>query len=284
MLKRFYIVLAAVQIAFTGSAIAQGAPKFPPDSLMAKIQQRGTLNVGTKVELPGVGFQNPITGKMEGFAVDLAADLAERIFGKPGHVSYKPTLPITRVTLLQQGLIDLDIETMFILKDRWDQVDFAEPYWGAPTRILVKQSNNRIKALSDLVGKTVASTKGSSSDRAFRDPNSGYPKSELVMFDSIAQSIEAIRVGRVESAVFDEVFGLAAMKSQPDEFKFVGEPVAYDYYGIAVAKGHPEFVNYINEWLRDIKANGKWAALYKKNLPGDVPEPPMPPFEKAYYK
>jgi ABC-type amino acid transport substrate-binding protein len=284
MREIFPVALALLTLCVGRTAIAQGMPQFPPDSLMAKIQQRGTLNVGTKVELPGVGFQNPITGKMEGFAVDLAADLAERIFGKPGHVSYKPTLPVSRVTLLQQGLIDLNVETMFISKERWEQVDFAEPYWGAPTRIFVKRDNNHIKEFSDLTGRTVAATKGSNADRAFRNPNSGYPTAQLVLFDSIAQSIEAIRVGRVESAVFDEVFGLAAMKSQPDEFKFVGDPVTYDYYGIAVAKGHPEFVNYINEWLRDIKANGKWAALYKKNLPGDVPEPPMPPFEKAHYK
>jgi polar amino acid transport system substrate-binding protein len=64
----------------------------------------------------------------------------------------------------------------------------------------------------------------------------------------------------------------------------VGEPVSYDYYGIAIAKGHPEFVEFVTAWLRDIKANGRWTAIYKKNLPGDVPDPPMPPFNKAYYK
>ena len=83
--------------------------------------------------------------------------------------------------------------------------------------------------------------------------------------------------------MFDEVFGLAAMKVSND-FKFVGEPVSFDYYGIAIAKGHPEFVEFVSQWLRDIKASGKWAEIYKNNLPGEVPPPPMPPFDKAYYK
>lgn len=274
---------AAVMLVLAGGVSAQQMPKFPPDSYMAKIQQRGTFNAGVKAELLGVGFQNPMTGKFEGFGVDLAADLAERIFGKPGQITYKPALPKTRIVMLQQGLLDIDIETMFILKERWEQIDFAEPYWGAPTRILVHKNNNLVKTLKDLEGKRVASTKGSSSERAFRDPNSGYPKSVLVMFDSIAESIEAISVGRVDASVTDEVFGLAAMKMRPD-FKFVGEAVHYDYYGIGIAKGHPEFVAFVNEWLREIKANGKWAALYRKNLPGEVPAPPMPPFNKAYYK
>lgn len=283
MSKLFAASIAAAVLAIASPLTAQTAPKFPTDSYMAKIISRGTLNVGTKFELLGVGFQNPMTGKVEGFAVDLAADLAERMFGASGKATYRPTLPVNRITMLQQGLIDLDIETMFITKERWGQVDFSEPYWSAPTVIFVHKSNKTVTKLTDLVGKTVASTKGSSSERAFHDPNSGYPKAELVMFDSIAQSIEAIRVGRVELAVFDEVFALAAMKATPD-FKIVGEPAAFDYYGIAIAKGHPEFVEYINQWLREIKTNGKWQAIYKKNLPGEVPEPPMPPFSKAFYK
>ena len=250
---------------------------------MAKIRQRGTLNIGVKPDILGVGYQNPMTGNFEGFTVDLGIDLAKRLFGGPGHVSLMPTLPVTRITMLQQGLIDADIETLFITKERWQQIDFSEPYWAAPSRIFVSKNNNDIREIKDLAGKRIAATKGSLAERQFRDPNSGYPRAELIMFDSIAQSIEAIRVGRVDAAVFDEVFGLAAMKVTPD-FKFVGQPVRYDYYGIAVAKGHPDFIAFINQWLRDIEFNGQWAQLYKKNLPGDLPLPPMPPFDKAYYK
>lgn len=274
--------VAVMMSGFAGGVAAQETPKFPPDSYMAKIQQRGTLNVGVKAELLGVGYQNPMTGKFEGFAVDLGASLSERIFGRP-QVTDKPVLGVTRIPMLEQGLIDVIIDTMFIMKERWQQVDFAEPYWAAPTRILVKRDNNTIKGIKDLEGKRVASTKGSSSERWFNDPSRGYPKVELAMYDSIANSIEAVRVGRVDAAVFDEVFGLAAMKVSND-FKFVGEPASFDYYGIAIAKGHPEFVEFVNQWLRDIKANGKWAEIYKKNLPGEVPEPPKPPFDKAYYK
>jgi ABC-type amino acid transport substrate-binding protein len=283
MIKLMPLAVATFALACAGAVSAQDMPKFPPDSYMAKIQQRGSFNVGVKAELLGVGYQNPMTGKFEGFAVDLGADLAERLFGKPGHVTHKPVLGVTRVPMLEQGLIDAIIDTMFIMKERWQQIDFAEPYWGAPTRILVARSNNEIKDLKDLDGRRVASTKGSSSERWFGNPSYGFPKVQLSMFDSIAQSIEAIRVGRVDAAMFDEVFGLAAMKVSSD-FKFVGDPVSYDYYGIALAKGHPEFVEFVTAWLRDIKASGKWAAIYKNNLPGDVPEPPMPPFSKAYYK
>src|SRR3989337_2027387 len=86
---------AVVMLVFACGVSAQQMPKFPADSYMAKIQQRGKFNAGVKAELRGVGFQNPMTGKFEGFGVDLAADLAERIFGKPGQITYKPALPKT---------------------------------------------------------------------------------------------------------------------------------------------------------------------------------------------
>lgn len=283
VMRAIHLCIVAAAMALPGGASAQNVPKFAADSYMAKIQQRGTLNIGVKPDILGVGYQNPMTGKFEGFTVDLGSSLAARIFGAPGHIAFKPTLPVTRITMLQQGLIDADLETLFITKERWQQIDFSEPYWAAPSRIFISSSNSEIGALKDLEGKRIAATKGSLAERQFRDPNSGYPKAQLVMFDSIAQSIEAIRVGRVDAAVFDEVFGLAAMKATPG-FKFVGEPVRFDYYGIGIAKGHPKFVGFVNQWLRDIKASGQWAQIYNNNLPGDVPAPPMPPFDKAFYQ
>jgi polar amino acid transport system substrate-binding protein len=283
-MKKLTLVFAiALTLGFARQTSAQQMPQFPAGSMMAAIQQRGTLNVGVKPDILGVGYQNPMTGKYEGFTVDLAADLAQRIFGSPGHVTYKSTEASTRIAMLQQGNIDVDIETLFMTKERADQVDFAEPYWGAPTLVFVKKDNAAIKSVKDLGGKRVAATKGSAAERAFENPASGYPKAELVLLDSIAEVVDAVRINRADAAVFDEALGLAAIKATPD-FKFVGPPVTYNYYGIAVAKNHPEFLAFINKWLGDVKSNGKWVAMYKKNLPGDPSRPPTAPYDKAFYK
>ena len=160
-----------------------GDAEVSADSYMARIQQRGTFNVGVKAELLGVCYQNPMTGKFEGFAVDLGADLSERLFGKPAEVTYRPVLGVTRIPMLEQGLIDVIIDTMFIMKERWRQIDFAEPYWGRPPASWSPGPIATSRA-QGFEGKRVASTKGSSSERWFRDPTLGYPKVQLVMFDS----------------------------------------------------------------------------------------------------
>jgi ABC-type amino acid transport substrate-binding protein len=196
-------------------------------------------------------------------------------------MEWKSADPRTRIPMLQEGVADVNIETMFILPSRKEEIDFAEPYWGSPTLIFVTKDNNTIKSVADLDGKIVSTSKGSSTEIAVRDGKPGYPKAELLLFDNNAQATEAVRVGRAHATTFDEAIGLSIMKNAPDQFKFVGDPLEYNYYGIGIAKGHPEFVAFVNQWLTEIKANGRWKELYTNNLPGDPPDPPMPPYDKA---
>jgi ABC-type amino acid transport substrate-binding protein len=255
-------------------------PSFPADSYMAKIQQRGKLIASGKTELPGVGYLNPTANKVEGFTVDLAEDLSTKIFGEAGKMEWKSADPRTRIPMLQEGVADINIDTMFILPSRKEQIDFAEPYWGSPTLVFVKKDDNVIKSVKDLDGKIVATTKGSSTEIAIKENKPNYPKSELLLFDTNAQAVEAVKAGRAAATTFDEAIGLSIMKNDPN-YKFVGEPMEYNYYGMGIAKGHPEFVKFVSDWLTEIKKNGKWKEMYKKHLPGDVPEPPLPPYDKA---
>jgi ABC-type amino acid transport substrate-binding protein len=259
---------------------AKSKPSFPADSFMAKIQERGKLIVSGKTELPGIGYLNPQTGQVEGFTVDLAEDLALRMFGEPGKMEWKSADPRTRIPMLQEGVADLNIDLMFILPSRKEQIDFAEPYWSSPSLIFVPKDNTTIKTVADLNGKKISTSKGSSTEIAINEGKPGFPKAELVLLDNNAQTVEAVVVGRADATTFDEAIGLSLMKGGA-AIKPVGEPLDFNYYGIGIAKGHPEFVTYVNEWLTDIKKSGKWKELYQKNLPGDVPEPPLPPYDKA---
>lgn len=276
-------VLAGGALLLSGSPAQAGKDKVAADSYMAKIQKRGKLRVAVKAELPGVGYLNPMTGKYEGFAIELARSLARKLFGEAGHIELKAAVPRTRIVMVNESLVDMTMGTMFITKKRIKVIDFAEPYWGSPTLILVKKDNNTIKTVADLAGKTVAASKGSVTERDFREGRRGYPKVTLLLFDSNAESTEAVNTGRADATVYDEVIGLSIMKVAP-YYKFVGKPIKYSYYGIGIKKGRREFVRYVNDWLTGIKKSGEWKKLYIASLPGNVPEPPLPPYNKAFYQ
>jgi glutamate transport system substrate-binding protein len=266
--------------AYDGAAAER--PAFPADSTMTKIQKRGKLIAAGKIELPGMGYLNPLTGKYEGFGVDLAEDLAMKIFGEGGHMEWKAVDPISRIPMLQEGIADIIIETMFITPARKQQIDFLEPYWGSPTLIFVRKDNTTIKSVKDLDGKVVSAPKGSTTESAIKEGRPGWPKAKLLLIDDNAQTVLAIKIGRADATLFDEVIGLSVMKNDPS-YKFLPEPIDYNYYGMGVAKGHPEYVKFLNDWQTEIKKNGRWKELYRKNLPGDVPDPPLPPYDKAFY-
>ena len=82
------------------------------------------LRVGTKIDVPGFGFQNPETGNIEGMEVDIARELAKRIKGDPN------ALQVTGVNVTTRGaMLDNDMSTANANRD-WDREKFGrEESW-----------------------------------------------------------------------------------------------------------------------------------------------------------
>ena len=65
------------------------------------------LRVGTKIDVPGFGFQNPETGNIEGMEVDIARELAKRIKGSPDALKVTGVNVTTRGAMLDNGTLCL---------------------------------------------------------------------------------------------------------------------------------------------------------------------------------
>ena len=106
-----------------------------------------------------IDWDHAIVGDALGLALRRNLHLAEQMGKQPFVVADSPGFVVNRVLMplineaifaLQEGVADLNVETMFILAERKEQIDFAEPYWGSATLIFLSKDNDSIKKTSDL--------------------------------------------------------------------------------------------------------------------------------------
>src|SRR5688500_6377633 len=63
----------------SGSASEVEHEDFEEGSTMAKIVEKGEVTIGVKYDVPPFGFENPQSGEVEGFDVDMGKYIAEHL-------------------------------------------------------------------------------------------------------------------------------------------------------------------------------------------------------------
>lgn len=275
---RIVIILTALSLLLSACggnpapapAAGKGLPLAAEGTLLRKIQDRGKLIVGVKYDVPLFGYLNPATNQLEGFDVEMGKAIAEAILGDPTKIEFKEAISKNRIPFLKDGVVDLVISTMTINADREKEIDFSVVYYLAGQSLLVPKASP-LTSVQDLGSKKVGTVKGSTSEKNIR---AQAAQADVQLFDTYSEAVAAMEAGRVEAVTTDDIILLGFVSKEPDKWKLVGGQFTYEPYGIGVAKGHPELLDVVNRVVKDLKTSGQWQALYKKLLPGQVPQPP----------
>lgn len=244
----------------------------PSGSTMAAIQARGKLVVGVDENTYLFGYLNAADGKVEGFDIDIAAAVAKAIFGADGHLELKVIAYDQRIPDLENGSVDIVVDTMTENCARWQQVAFSTEYYTASQRVLTNK-NAPYQSLDDLGGKKVCAETGSTSiDTIARTKSHPIP----IGVGGVTDCLVMLEQGEVDAISTDDaiLFGLAA---QDPQTHLVGPAAEPEPYGIGVARDHVDLVRFVNGVLDQLRSDGGWAALYQKwpgRLGGAVPAPP----------
>jgi len=262
-----------------GPPPAPGA--MPAGSTMREIQDRGRLVVGVSADTLLFGARNPLTGAIEGFDIDVLRELASAIFGPDGgsRIEYRVITYAQRLPALEAGEVDVVAHTMTINCDRWLRIAFSTVYYDAGQVVLVR-SGSGAEDVEDLVaqGARVCAPLGSTNIEEIERPR--YAGIEVVGVPDISDCLVAIQQGRVDAVTGDDTV-LAGFAAQDPNLEVVGEPFTEEPYGLGFARGDVDLVRFANAVLEDLRADGRWAAIYRRwlidsgALPGaEVPPPP----------
>jgi len=271
--------------ATTTSSGGEAPPTFAAGSTMATLQGKGKIILGTKFDQPGFGLKDAVSGKVEGFDVEIAKLIAAGIFGgsaeeAAGKIEFVEAVSKNREPFIQEGKVDLVVATYTINDARKIVVDFAGPYFVARQDIMVKSDNNDIRSVEDLNGKKVCSAQGSTS---IKNVQAKAPQADLsISFDTYSKCADAMGDGRVVAVTTDDTILAGLVQASGGAFKLVNAPFSDEPYGIGLKKDDTAFRNFLNNRLQEIFDGGEWAAAFEATLGKLGLTTPEPPAIAAY--
>jgi len=250
---------------------AEAEVSFDEGTTMAKLNEAGTITIGTKFDQPLFGLAGP-DGTPVGFDVEIGKLIAAKLGIPADKIEWKETVSKNREPFIQSGDVDIVIATYTINDTRKEVVSFAGPYYEAGQDILVLDGNPEgIEGPEDLAGKNVCSVTGSTSEANLLEygaivlPAAGY-----------TDCLEPLRSGAVVAVSTDNVI-LAGLADQNEgEFEVVNNPFTKEPYGIGLALEDDVFRAWINDTLTDAYDDGDWAAAWESTAGKvlDLPDPP----------
>lgn len=245
--------------------------KMPAGTRMAEIQKRGRLILGTSQDTLLFSSRNPITGRVEGFDVDMGRQVAQAIFGDPDKIQIKVIGYDKRVDYAADGTVDLVADTMTMNCERWQRVNFSTVYYDAGQKVLVG-SDSGAKSIEDLGGQKVCAVNGSTSLQNIADVAADPVP---VGRDGFADCLVAFQQNEVDAISTDDTI-LVGLAAQDPYAKVIGDRFTEEPYGMAMSAEHPEFTQFVNAVLERSRADGTWTKTYDKWLGrfGKAPAPP----------
>ncbi|WP_194270594.1 transporter substrate-binding domain-containing protein [Glaciimonas soli] len=253
---------AIVAVGFMFFGIAKAAD-FPAGSTMEAIHKKGKLVVGTSLKLSGFSMQNPVTDTTEGFEIDLARYLAEKLTGSADNVEFVAVISQNRLAFVQTGRVDVALDTVTISDARKKIVGFAGPYFLAGQDVLLAKDNRTIHSVSDLNNQSVCVVTGTDDGVNLLKV---APQAKLFSLADKNSCAEAVADGRYVAEVDDSALLEPLAKLQPAKLKMLGKPFTTEPYGIVVKVDDTVFRNWINTQLEQSIKDGTWMKSYNKNL------------------
>lgn len=144
------VLLLALALALAASACGGGDEG--GDDLLAAIEEKGVLTVSTDPAYPPQSELNEDTNQYEGFDIDVATEIAERMGVE---VAWEAPAWETIISGSWNGRWDISVGSMTITPERAEVLHFTPPYYFTPAAFAVHEDNTSITDAGGLNGKNI---------------------------------------------------------------------------------------------------------------------------------
>ncbi|MBN9422089.1 MAG: amino acid ABC transporter substrate-binding protein [Candidatus Accumulibacter sp. 66-26] len=280
--------------ALTAALLA--APAFAQETgTLKKIKDTGTISLGHRESSIPFSYyddkQQVIGYSHEMMLKAVEAVKAELKLAKLD-VRLMPVTSANRITLVQNGSVDLECGSTTNNLERQKQVAFSDTIFIIGTRLMTKKTSG-INDFPDLAGKNVVTTAGTTSERLLRKMNEEKQmKMNVISAKDHGEAFLTLETGRAVAFMMDDalLFGEMAKAKKPGDWTVVGTPQSFEAYGCMMRKDDPAFKKVVDAALAKAMTSGEAEKIYQKWFQQPIPPKglnlgfPLSDAMKALYK
>src|SRR6266700_7322430 len=259
--------LAAWLLATAASAQTGGSEGLSPT--LANIKNTHVVRLGYRESSPPFSFLDQANRPI-GYSLELCEAVVDEIgveVDDPNlKIEYVKVTSDDRIQAVLQNKIDLECGSTTANAERARQVAFSPLMFVAGTKLMVPKASS-ISAVTDLKGRIVVVTKGTTNEQAMHSADKKFSLGlNIVTAADHEQSYQMLVDGKADAFATDDIllYGLIARHKTQDKLKVTGEYLSYDPYGIMFRKGEPQLAGVVERTFRKLGSNRDLIPLYNK--------------------
>ena len=259
--------VAACLLATAASAQTGGSEGLSPT--LANIKKTHVVHLGYRESSPPFSFLDQANRPI-GYSLELCEAVVDEIgveVDDPNlKIAYVKVTSDDRIPAVVQNKIDLECGSTTANAERAKQVAFSPLMFVAGTKLMVPKASS-VAAVTDLKGKTVVVTKGTTNEQAMHSVDKKFALGlNIVAAADHEQSYQMLVDGKADAFATDDIllYGLIARHKAQDKFRVTGDYLSYDPYGIMFRKGEPQMAAVVERAFRKLGSNRDLIPLYNK--------------------
>ena len=271
-MKRTFALIAAIAatVGFAATSAAQ-------DGTLKKIKDSGSITIGHRDASVPFAY---IDDKQQavGYSLDLCSKIVSAIKSELKmsviEVRYQLITSANRIPLMANGTIDLECGSTTNNLSRQEQVWFSNTTFVTANRFVTKRES-KIEKLTDLKGKTIVSTAGTTNIKQITEINQAQNLGmNIISANGHPEAFRMVETGRAVAFVMDDIllYGLVALSPSPKDYVISSEAFSIEPYALMVRKDDKAFKKVVDDALVGVFKSGEINAIYSKWF-----EKPIPP-------
>ena len=184
-----------------------------------------------------------------------------------------PVTSANRITLIQNGTIDIECGSTTNNLERQQQVGFSTSIFVIGTKLMTRR-NSGITDFPALAGKNVVTTAGTTSERLLRKMNEDKKMNmSIISAKDHGESFLTLETGRAAAFMMDDalLFGEMAKARKAGDWIVVGNAQSKEAYGCMLRKDDPGFKKVVDAALTKAMSSGDAEKIYAKWFMNPIP-------------